>query len=90
MLCLVDGEVDVTETEGFGRGVAGRVKVFGGPEHPIEANDAEIDDVAVGLSFGWVFGVQHFREVAQDGEVCGVGPRAWVVLSFHRAKESRE
>ena len=59
MLCLVDGEVDVTETEGLGAVFAGRFKALNWAEHPVEPDDAEVDDVAVGLSVCWVVVLRH-------------------------------
>ena len=90
MLCPPDIEVDVTEAEGFRAVLRCRIKVFDRPEHPIEANNGEVDDVLVSLSFSGVRGVQDLREVAQDGEVCRVGSCARVILAFHGAEEGLE
>lgn len=66
---------DVVETEGlratFLRGRA--VEIFGGAEEPVEADDAEVDDVGVEAPKGVMVDIKGLVEASEDGEVDRVG-----------------
>ena len=71
----VDGEVDVTETEGLGTSSwTGGREVFGRAKEPEEGHDDEVDGMGVELSVHVVGSVEHRLELLDDGDVAGVDP----------------
>ena len=87
----VDGEVDVTETEGLGASSRrGGVKVFSRSEEPEEGDDDEVDGMRVELAIHVVGGVEDLLELLDDGDVARVDSGCWGVLPPESPEKSIE
>jgi hypothetical protein len=88
---IADVEGDVAEAESLGAAfLVAVVGVFGRAEEPVESNDAEIDDVLVGVAINRVLGVKFFDHTADDRDVGWVGALDRVVRASESVEESRE
>jgi len=89
LLAHVEG--DVAEAEGlrsaFRRGGMG---VLGRSQEPVEGDDAEVDDVLVGVASSRVLGVQFFGHAADDWYVGRVGAFGGVVCALEAVEESSQ
>ena len=55
----------------------------------MESNDAEVDDMLVGVSIGVVLGVQFLDHATDDGDIGGVGALGRVIRSLEAVVERR-
>ena len=63
---------------------------FGGAEQPAEADNDEVDDVAIEGATDSVVGVEGRSQATDDGHVDGVDSGVWVVFVLHSSVERSE
>ena len=87
---VVDGEVHVLVAKGLAACFRVAVDTFGGAEQPVEADNDEVDDVAVESAMDRVVCVEGCPQAADGGHVDGTDSRGWVIFVSHRSVERSE
>ena len=85
---VADVEGDVAEAESLRAAfLVGGVGVLCWPQEPVESNDAEVDDMLVGVSCIRVLGVELGDHATDDGDIGGVGALGGVIRALEAAEE---